>query len=88
MPHMVEPFIFLSLAIQVFFLDVVEKPRWKFVLCKETRAKHEVVETTNTVINTVLETVWLTIPQRWPLLAQSANLVKAIELSPKENLLA
>jgi len=45
LPRLAEPFIFPSQATQVFFSDVVDRPKWKVVLRKEARAKREVVDT-------------------------------------------
>jgi hypothetical protein len=88
LPRMVDPFIFPIQATQVFFFDVQKKPGWKVVLCKEARARREVVETTNAFISTTTESTRLTAPRRWPLPTETTNLVGAIELSAEENLLA
>jgi hypothetical protein len=85
---MAEPFIFPSQATQVFFSDVVDKPGWKVVLRKEARAKREVVESIDAFICTTLETAGLTPPERWPIPAQIATLVGAIQLSVEENISA
>ena len=85
---MLEPFIFPSQATQVFFSDVAGRPGWKVVLRKEARARQEVVDTVDAFISTRVESTGLRAPNTFPCATEVANLVGAIELTDKENLLA
>ena len=87
LPRLAEPFIFPSQATQVFFSDVVERPDWKVVLCKDARSKREVLETSDAFISTTVETVGLLAPGTLPRPPEAVNLVGAIELSVEDNLL-
>ena len=62
LPRMAEPFIFPSQAMQVFFSDVPDRPGWKVVLRKETRARREVVDPVDAFINTTVESTGLRAP--------------------------
>jgi hypothetical protein len=62
LPSMLEPFIFLSQATQVFFSDDPRKPGWKVILSNAPRAKREVADTSNVFITTSVETTGLTAP--------------------------
>ena len=89
LPRLADPFIFPSQATQVFFSDILNKPGWKVVLCKEARSKREVVDTSDAFITTTAEASGLRIPTEVPLPPPTAvSLVGAIELSAQENLLA
>jgi hypothetical protein len=67
---------------------VPRKPRWKIVLQKEARAKREVVDSLDVFIITIVETLELTTPQVVSRPSQVPSLIGAIDLSPKDNLLA
>ena len=88
LPRMAEPFIFASQATQVFFSDVPSKPGWKAVLQKETRAKREVLDSSDVFISTIVEANGLRAPEVVPTPPQIPSLIGAIDLSPEENLLA
>jgi len=88
LPRMADPFIFPSQATQVFFSDVIEKPRWKVVLQKEARVRREVVEKASAFISTILESPGMITPRSLPSPPSVANLIGAIDLSEAENLLA
>ena len=88
LPRMAEPFIFASQATQVFFSDVPSKPGWKAVLQKETRAKREVLDSSDVFISTTIEANGLRAPEDLPTPPQIPSLIGAIDLSPEENLLA
>lgn len=88
LPRTADPFIFPSQATQVFFSDVVERPGWKVVLHKESRARREVVEPMNAFMSTTVETPGLIAPQSMPVPIETVNIVGAIELSAQETLLA
>ena len=84
LPKMSEPFIFPSQATQVFFSNDMSKPSWKIVLRKEPRSKRS----TNVFITTSSKIVGKSAPERLPPPPSSASLVRAIELSDVDNLLA
>ena len=86
LPRMQYPFIFPSQATQVFFLDVPRRPGWKVVLCKEARARRELVDTLDAFISTNVESSRLRALHRLPVLAEMVNLIGAIELKEEENL--
>ena len=88
LPHLADPFIFSSQATQVFFSEIEEKPGWKVVLCKEARAKREVLESTDPFISTTVESAGLSNLEQLPLSTRTMNLMGAIELSAEDNLLA
>jgi hypothetical protein len=88
LPRMADPFIFPNHATQVFFSDLQNKPSWKVVLSKEAHSKQEVVDKSDAFITTTSEASGLSIPTEVPLPPPAISLVGAIELSPRDNLLA
>ena len=81
LPRLAEPFIFPSQATQVFFSDVVKRPGWKVVLCKDARSKQEVLEIADAFISTTVEIAGLSAPGTLCRPPEAVNLVGAIELS-------
>ena len=88
LPRLSNPFIFASQAIQVFYSNVLRKPRWKVVLRKEARAKREVLENVDVFITTLVESQGLTAPEVIPPPPSMASLIGVIQLIPQEQLLA
>ena len=81
LPRLSKPFIFSNQATQVVFLDVPEKPRWKVVLRKETRARREVEDIVDAFNSTTVQSNGLRAPEVIPTPPTIASLVGAIELS-------
>jgi len=66
-----------------------QKPGWKVVLQKEARARWELVaDTSDMFITTTVETVGLIPPEVIPSRPQTSSLIRAVELSVEDNLLA
>ena len=88
LPRMSNPFIFASQAIQVFYSDVSNKPRWKVVLLKEVLAQKQIANNTDVFITTSVDASSLTTSKRVPPPPNTTSLVGVIELSAHDQLLA
>jgi hypothetical protein len=87
-PRISKLFIFPTQATQVFFSDVQNKPGWKVILCKDARARREVLDTSDVFITTTMESRGLIAPDQVPEPPATASLVGAIELSAEDHLVA
>jgi hypothetical protein len=68
--------------------NVADKPGWKVVLCKEARSKREVLDRSDVFITRTMESIGLIASDEVPTSLEKSSLVKAIDLSEVDNLLA
>jgi hypothetical protein len=68
----------------VLYSDDSRKEGWKVVLHSEARARGEVLDTSDVLISTTVETEGLIAPDSPPPLLGTASLVGAIELSTEK----
>jgi hypothetical protein len=87
-PQMLDPFIFPSQAIQVFWSDEVRKLGWKVDLANEARSQRHEQSTQYVFMITTEEMDDMQLANHVPPLPTTTSLVGAIELSDSDNSLA